>query len=83
MGFCEPHGAVRLEIGFDEFVIDVAITYAGAPLEFPKQPPTHEEIIEQENGPRRLAGFLIRRYADRMRAIERDDQIVLRLDFDH
>jgi NCS2 family nucleobase:cation symporter-2 len=80
---CDQVAPIGLEIGFDEFVIDVVITYKGKALEFPTRQPTHEEIIELEDGHQRLAGFLIRRYADRMRAIERDGEIVVRLNFDH
>jgi NCS2 family nucleobase:cation symporter-2 len=72
-----------LEIGFDEFVIDVMIGYKGKALEFPERQPSHEEIIELEEGHRQLAGFLIRSYADRIRADERDDRTVVRLHFDH
>jgi NCS2 family nucleobase:cation symporter-2 len=83
LGACEPRGALRLGISFDEFVIEATVAYRGAALEFPSQSPSHEELIETEHGHRRLAGFLIRQYADRMRAIERDDQVMVRLQFDH
>jgi xanthine permease XanP len=76
-------GPIRLEISYDEFVIDVVMTYTGSSLEFPTQRPTNEEILESDDGHQRLAGFLVRRYADRMVAVERNDQIVVRLHFDH
>jgi xanthine permease XanP len=83
LGLCDPDGVIRLEIGFDEFVIDVMISYKGKALEFPERQPSHEAIIEMEEGHRQLAGFLIRSYADRIRASERDDQTLVRLHFDH
>jgi xanthine permease XanP len=83
IAFCEVKGPIRLDISYDEFVIDAGVTYVGVPLEFPTKPPTKEEVIETEDGQRRLAGFLIRRYADRMAATKRDDQTVVRLHFDH
>jgi xanthine permease XanP len=76
-------GPIRLEISYDEFVIDVVMTYRGALLEFPIHPPSHEEIIETEDGHQRLAGFLIRRYADRIGTSANSHQIELRLHFDH
>jgi NCS2 family nucleobase:cation symporter-2 len=79
---CEVKGSMKLEVSYDEFVIDAVVTYAGAPLEFPSQPPTTEDIIETEDGHRRLAGFLIRRYADRMASTARGEQTVIRLHFD-
>jgi xanthine permease XanP len=83
IAFCDASAAIRLDISYDEFVIDVVVTYRGAPLEFPAEPPTHEQIVETDRGQRLLAGFLIRHYADRMVLIERDDQTMVRLDFDH
>jgi xanthine permease XanP len=83
VAFCEPAGPIRLAIAFDEFVIDAVITYEGAPLEFPTQPPTQEEIVASTEGARRLAGFLVRRYADRMVASRIERQAVVRLYFDH
>ena len=58
---CQVKGPIRIEVSYDEFIIDAVITYAGAPLEFPTQAPSAEEIVETEDGHRRLAGFLIRR----------------------
>jgi xanthine permease XanP len=83
IAFCDVSAAIRLDISYDEFVIDVVVTYRGTPLEFPAEPPTHEEILETDRGQRLLAGFLIRRYADRTLLTGRDDQTVVRLDFDH
>jgi xanthine permease XanP len=80
---CEVKGPIKLEVSYDEFVIDAVVTYVGASLEFPTQPPTKEEILETEDGHRRLAGFLIRRYADRMSSAKSGEQTVVRLHFDH
>jgi NCS2 family nucleobase:cation symporter-2 len=79
----EVAGPIRFGLGFDEFVIDVLVTYDGAPLEFPMQPPTHEEITETEHGHLRLAGYLIRRQADRTESSRRNGRTVVRLLFDH
>jgi xanthine permease XanP len=81
--FCAPRGPISLDISYDEFVIEVLITYDGAPLEFPTQPPTKEEILETEDAHQRLAGFLIRGHADRMRASKRNDHTMVSLHFDH
>ena len=78
-----PRGPISLDISYDEFVIDAVVTYAGAPLEFPTQPPTKEEIMETDEGHRRLAGFLIRRYADRMEAHTANEETIVHLRFDH
>jgi NCS2 family nucleobase:cation symporter-2 len=80
---CKVEEPIRFDLGFDEFVIDVLVTYDGAPLEFPTQPPTHEEITETEHGHLRLAGYLIRRQADRTESSSRNGRTVVRLLFDH
>lgn len=83
VAFCGARGPIRLDISFDEFVIEVVVAYDGTPLEFPTQPPTMEEVLETESGQHRLAGFLVRGHADRMRSATHNDQAVVRLHFDH
>lgn len=83
IGHCEPRGMIGLDISFDEFVVDAIVTYEGEPLEFPAQAPSKEELLESDDGYRRLAGFLIRHHADRMTATRRNDEAVVRLHFDH
>ena len=80
---CEPRGPVAIEARFDEFNLDVRIGYRGAPLEFPDERPSVEEIIETEAGYRRLAGFMLRQNADRIRTSVRDGATVLEFHFDH
>ncbi len=67
---CDVGGAITLDISRDEFVIDAVVSYSGAPLKFPEQPPAKKEILEAEDGHRRLAGLLIRRDADRITPIQ-------------
>ena len=83
IGHCEPRGKIGLDISFDEFVVDAVVTYQGEPLEFPAQAPSKEELLESDDGYRRLAGFLIRHHADRMTAIRRNEEAIVRLHFDH
>jgi xanthine permease XanP len=83
IGSCDAKGPIRLEVSYDEFVIEVVVTYDGAMLEFPTQSPTKAEILATEDSHLRLAGFLIRRHADRVRTTRRNDQTVLLLNFDH
>lgn len=83
VAFCEPKGSVTLAISYDEFVIDATVAYSGPPLEFPDRPPTGDEVVETDDGHRRLAGFLIRRFADQVRATRNGDQTMVHLHFDH
>jgi NCS2 family nucleobase:cation symporter-2 len=80
---CEPQGPIVVEAHFDEFNLDVRIRYQGAPLELPEQRPSDREIIETESGYRQLAGFLLRRNADRIRTSSKDGSTELEFHFDH
>ena len=80
---CEPEGPVEVEATFDEFNLDVRISYAGAPLELPEERPTNEEIMDSELGQRRLAGFMLRRFSDRVSATHKAGRSTILFHFDH
>jgi NCS2 family nucleobase:cation symporter-2 len=83
MDSCKPQGPVEVTASFDEFNLDLRISYVGSPLELPEQRPPNEEIMESEVGQQRLAGFMLRRYADRVQATHRSGQSVILFHFDH
>jgi len=76
-------GTLHLEAGFDEFNLDVSLRYEGAVLEFPQTRPSVAEIQESEDGASRLAGFLLRRNADRVRAAQEGPRALIQFHFDH
>ncbi len=80
---CAPEGSLEIEASFDEFNLDLRVSYAGAPLELPEKRPTNEEIMESEQGQRQLAGFMLRRYADRVAATHRSGRSTILFHFDH
>ncbi len=80
---CEPQGPITIEAHFDEFNLDVRISYRGEALEFPDERPSGREIMETEAGYRRLAGFMLRQNADRIRTSAKDGATVLEFHFDH
>lgn len=80
---CEPQGRLEVEARFDEFNLDIRVSYAGPPLELPEKRPTNEEIIASEEGQRALAGFLLRRFADRVRATHVNGRSTILFHFDH
>jgi xanthine permease XanP len=61
----------------------VTMTYAGSPLELTGQLPTHDEILESEDGARRLAAFLIMQRSEKVQASVRDGAATLALHFRH
>lgn len=76
-------GPLVVEASFDEFNLDVRVSYDGLPLELPEKRPTNEEIIASEEGERRLAGFMLRRFADRVAASHRGGRSTILFHFDH
>jgi NCS2 family nucleobase:cation symporter-2 len=82
-GVCETASPIGLAVSYDEFVIDVAVTYDGAPLAFPANRPTPDQIAGGEDGYRQLAGYLIAHYADRVEMSRQDGRSALLLYFDH
>jgi len=80
---CWRSGPLTLEASFDEFNLDVRLSYGGELLEFPQNRPSDHDIIETEDGARRLAGFMLRHNADRVRSVARDGQAQVIFHFDH
>jgi xanthine permease XanP len=82
-GNCWRDGPLVIRTTFDEFNLDVCITYQGEPLEFPEQRPSEDEILESEDGVRRLAGYMLRHLADRVRSERKGVTAHLEFHFDH
>jgi NCS2 family nucleobase:cation symporter-2 len=80
---CDPQGPVEVTATFDEFNLDLRVSYAGPAIELPEKRPTNEEIMESEQGQRRLAGFMLRRYADRVSSTHRGGRSTILFHFDH
>jgi xanthine permease XanP len=80
---CWRQGPLTIEASFDEFSLDVRLTYTGDVLEFPDRRPSEHDIIETEDGARRLAGFMLRHNADRVRSEVKGGRIVVLFHFDH
>lgn len=80
---CAPSSPLEIEATFDEFDLDVRVSYDGPPLELPETRPTNEEILSSEEGERRLAGFMLRRLADRVAATRKGGRTSILLHFDH
>src|SRR5262249_8813411 len=81
------HGDVRgpfhIEASYDEFNMDLRISYDGEPFNLPVQRPSVDEICESEHGAFRLAGFMLRRNADRAYSERIGNRAVVRFHFDH
>jgi NCS2 family nucleobase:cation symporter-2 len=80
---CAPNGPLAIDAAFDEFNLDVHVGYDGELLELPEARPTEREVREAEDGARRLAGFMLRRNADRAQSSRRGGRVVIDFHFDH
>ncbi len=80
---CWRGGPITLEASFDEFNLDIRVSYQGEALEFPDRRPSNEQIRDSDNGVRLLAGFMLRRNADRVRSDAKDGRALVHFHFDH
>ena len=80
---CQPQGDLDVEAHFDEFSLDVRVSYLGAPLELPNERPSLDEIVESQAGHRRLAGYLLREFADSVQATHKGGRATILFHFDH
>ena len=80
---CWRGGPITVEASFDEFKLDIRVSYQGEALEFPDRRPSIEQIRDSDNGVRLLAGFMLRRNADRVRSEAKDGRALVHFHFDH
>jgi xanthine permease XanP len=80
---CSPQGPVRIAATFDEFDLDLGVSYIGPALELPVSRPSNEQIMASEEGQRRLAGYMLRRFADRVEVTQKGTRSEIHFHFDH
>ncbi len=76
-------GSVSISTRFDEFNLDIFINYRGELLEFPLRRPSEAELLADETAFNRLSGFLMRHYADRIKATAKGEECQVVFHFDH
>ncbi|MHB8883836.1 MAG: uracil-xanthine permease family protein [Methylovirgula sp.] len=81
--FCHVKGPIKLAVSYDEFDIDAKLIYQGVPLELPEWAPSQDDLLDTDDGAHRMAGFLVRRQADRARSTNERGETVLSLHFKH
>lgn len=74
---------VLLEARFDEYRLDLEFVYAGRAIEFPDTRPEPRELLEDPQAMGRMAGYLVRRYADKLDASRHGDKCRVKLSFEH
>jgi len=76
-------GPLQIEASFDEFNLDLRVSYAGEQLALPEERPSLDEIVAAGDGERRLAGYLLRRFADRVSSRRSGERSTITFHFDH
>lgn len=76
-------GGVELIVSFDEFNLDLRMSYQGAPLPLPERKPDTDAILASDDGERLLAGYLLRGSADKVQSTHRARRTLLHFHFDH
>jgi xanthine permease XanP len=75
--------AIAMTVRFDEFNLDVDVTYRGAPIELPAERPDARELLTDDQAPLRLAGYMIRSMSDRAATQCSEGRTVIQLHFVH
>ena len=65
-------GHLEVQTKFDEFTFEVKVRYRGQPIAPTDIQPTPDEIIEDEDGLSRLAGYMIKKSVDRIEVREKE-----------
>jgi len=76
-------GAVRVEVEFDEFNLDLRIAYNGPAVEFPTQRPDMATFLTDPETARRFKAYLVRQFADRVSVKQEGETCTVALHFDH
>ncbi len=76
-------GGIDVRARFDEYNLDVEVTYAGQPFPDVREYPSPEQLLEDENAVLCMSGLLIRRHADHVGFTVRQDKHLITLHFDH
>lgn len=77
-------GEIEIETGFDEYIFTLVLRYRGIVLPLAEQPPSAEDLISSAEAELQLAGYLVGRSAQQVRASSYADGLcVLRLTFEN
>ena len=74
---------VRIQASYDEYNLNITITYRGKPLLLHSTRPSPDELLEDETALPKLSGYLIQRYANRVNVSRQGDMWQVRLHFEH
>jgi NCS2 family nucleobase:cation symporter-2 len=64
----KTQGPVHIEALFDEYNLNIDVSYKGEPMEFPPSPPTEDELMLDKSSLARMSGFMIQFMAEKVTA---------------
>lgn len=76
-------GELTVETVFDEFNLDLYARYQGPPVELATEKPGKQQLREDPRALARLAGYLVRQYADAVTTRQECDTCLVHLHFIH
>jgi NCS2 family nucleobase:cation symporter-2 len=76
-------GDIIVDVKFNEFNLDIVLSYDGRALDLSAEAPRIEEILDDGTALPRLSAEIIRRTADRMTCEEKEGKTILRIHLDH
>ncbi|MEM5786692.1 MAG: solute carrier family 23 protein [Syntrophobacteraceae bacterium] len=76
-------GKIDMKASFDEFNLDVDITYTGEPIAFPDTRPSPDDLLTDQTCLANLSGFLMKTYVDDVKSSIEDGKCHIRFHFDH
>jgi NCS2 family nucleobase:cation symporter-2 len=77
----QPTDAIEISTVFNVYTFTVILAYRGAALPLITKQPSHEEMLESENGLLNMSAYLLRRLADQVKISHKDGISELQLIF--
>jgi NCS2 family nucleobase:cation symporter-2 len=74
---------LKVRVTFDEFNLDVYISYKGLPVKFSEKQPSVAELLQDENPLPALSGFLMSKNTDSIKSSVDGEQCKVHFHFDH
>jgi NCS2 family nucleobase:cation symporter-2 len=76
-------GQVKLDVSFEEFNMAAHVSYSGIAPVLAKIRPSDEELLEEDGALSQLSGFLIRKYARKIKIEEKEGLCHIYFNFEH
>lgn len=76
-------GPLLIDASFEEFNLNVDVSYQGELLEISKQRPTEKELLEDDAAFIRLSGFLLTKFADKISSEHKNGHCHVHFNFQH